>query len=149
MGQKTERTFDSPLVRRTCEKIYGSRVSPDAWTRWKGWAKVKGKKYSFEQFCFMVAIAQCRHENRFAELSMKKLKAIAYSDATIQMIGSLVAYLDNEGWAMGWDILTALAAEGVDVDGATLKRVIPGMRPNCWYQVNDVLSILNAASRSA
>ena len=117
-----------------------------AWANWKQWANVpKGRtiKYTAEQFCLLIAIATLRRKNQFGELSQKAVKTIAYSSDTIEMVTALAAHVSAEGWALGWDIRSALAVRGYEVSGAVLKRLMPKMRPNQWYQVDTVIRALD------
>lgn len=137
--------FSASIVRGACEKIYGSDVDAKVWANWKTWAEVpKGRttKYTLEQFCMLVGIATLRHKNRYGQLSQKAARKIAYSDSTIQMVEALNAHVKNEGWALGWDIRSALAVRGYEVSGAMLKKIIPSMRPNRWYQVDAVIGTI-------
>lgn len=133
--------FDGALVRNACENIYGRSISPDAWGRWKQWTGIKGqaRRYTAVEFCLMVGVATLRSQNQYGELNQKDIKAIAYSDATIQMVDALKAHVANEGWALGWDIRSALAVKGYEVSGAMLRKMMPSMRPNQWYQVDAVI----------
>ena len=138
--------FDKAIVRGACEKVYGGTIDPHAWLRWKQWAGVsKGRttKYTDEQFCMMIAIATLRSKNQYGELSQKALKKIAYSADTIEMVTALAAHVSAEGWALGWDIRSALALRGYEVSGAVLRRLMPKMRPNQWYQVDAVIRSLD------
>ena len=138
--------IDKAIVRGACEKIYGGAIDPHAWLRWKQWANVpKGRttKYTAEQFCLLIAIANLRKENQYGELSQKAVKAIAYSPDTIETVTALAAHVNAEGWALGWDIRSALAVRGYEVSGAVLKRLLPKMRPNQWYQVDAVIRALD------
>ena len=137
--------FSASIVRGACEKIYGSDVDAKVWANWKTWAEVpKGRttKYTLEQFCMLVGIATLRHKNRYGQLSQKAARKIAYSDATIQMVDALAAHVKNEGWALGWDIRSALAVKGYEVSGSMLKKMMPSIRPNQWYQVDSVIRTL-------
>lgn len=138
--------FDRAIVRGACEKIYEGSIDPHAWLRWKQWAGVaKGrtKQYTAEQFCMMIAIATLRKNNQYGELSQKAVKKIANSGTTIEMITALAAHINAEGWALGWNIRSALAMRGYEVSGAVLRRVVPKMRPNQWYQVDALIRALD------
>lgn len=140
------------IVRGACEKIYGGRVEAKSWARWKSWAGVDGGRtaqYTKEQFCFLIGIATIRKKNRRGELSQKAVNKIAYSDETIQMIDALAAHVENEGWALGWNIRSALAVRGYEVSGALLKKLMPSMSPNRWYQVDAVINAIDAAASAA
>ena len=58
------------------------------------------------------------------------------------MVDALATHVKNEGWALGWDIRSALAVKGYEVSGAMLKKMMPSIRPNQWYQVDTVISML-------
>ena len=137
--------FTASIVRGACEKIYGSEIDTKVWANWKIWADVpKGRttKYTGAQFCMLVGIATLRHKNRYGQLSQKAARAIAYSDKTIQMVDALASHIKNEGWALGWDVRSALALRGYEVSGAMLKKLMPSMRPNQWYQVDAVVRMI-------
>lgn len=138
--------FAASIVRGACEKVYGGSIDPHAWLNWKQWANVpKGRtvKYTGEQFCLLIAVATLRHKNQYGQLSQKAVKKIAYSADTIEMVSALAAHVEAEGWALGWDIRSALAVRGYEVSGAVLKRLMPKMRPNQWYQVDAVIRSLD------
>lgn len=144
--------FNAAIVRGACEKIYGGKIDPHAWLRWKEWARVpKGRTptYTAEQFCMLIGIATLRQKDRYGELSQKAVKKIAYSDETIQMIDALAAHVENEGWALGWNIRSALAVRGYEVSGALLKKLMPSMSPNRWYQVDAVIKVIESAANAA
>lgn len=137
--------FNGAIVRGACEKIYGGKVDPHAWLRWKKWAGVpRGRTatYTADQFCLLIGIAALRKNDRYGELSMKAVKKIAYADDTICMVDALAEHVRNEGWALGWDVRSALAVRGYEVSGAMLKKLMPSMRPNGWYQVDAVIKMI-------
>jgi hypothetical protein len=90
----------------------------------------------------MAAIATLRAKNQYAELDAADVRAIAYSDDTINMLGALILHIDDEGWAIGWDIRSALAVRGIEVSGAELKQQVSHLNPNRWYRVDDVANQL-------
>lgn len=142
MSKENNGTFTASIVRGACEKIYDGGIDAKAWANWKTWAGVpKGRstKYTAVEFCLLIGVATLRSKNQYGELSQKAVKRIAYSDETIQMVDALKLHVANEGWALGWDIRSALAVKGYEVSGAMLRKMMPSMRPNQWYQVDAVI----------
>ena len=138
--------FTASIVRGACEKIYNGKIDAGAWANWKTWAGVpKGRstKYTAVEFCLLIGVATLRSKNQYGELSQKAVRKIAYSDETIQMVTALTAHIKAEGWALGWDIRSALALRGYEVSGAVLRRLMPKMRPNQWYHVDAVIGALD------
>lgn len=145
-------SFDAAIVRNTCEKIYGGAIHAKTWARWKSWVgATKGRttKYTEKQFCLLIGVSTARKKKPIGKLNPKAIKAIAYSDETIQMIDALAAHVENEGWALGWDIRSALAVRGYEVSGAFLKKVMPALSPNRWYQVDAVIKAIESAANAA
>ena len=137
--------FTASIVRGACEKIYDGSLDSKAWANWKTWAGApngRTTQYTGGQFCVLIAIATLRSKNQYGELSQKAINKIAYSDATIQMVDALSEHIKDEGWALGWDIRSALALRGYEVSGSMLKKIMPTMRPNQWYQVDSVIKTL-------
>lgn len=137
--------FAASIVRGACEKIYDGKIDAGAWANWKIWAGVpKGRstQYTAVEFCLLIGVATLRSKNQYGELSQKAVRKIAYSDETIQMVDALAAHVKSEGWALGWDIRSALAVRGYEVSGAMLKKMMPSIRPNQWYQVDSVIKTL-------
>lgn len=137
--------FTASIVRGACEKIYDGKIDAGAWANWKTWAGVvKGRstKYTAVEFCLLIGVATLRSKNQYGELSQKAVRKIAYSDETIQMVDALAAHVKSEGWALGWDIRSALAVKGYEVSGSMLKKMMPSIRPNQWYQVDSVIKTL-------
>ena len=137
--------FTASIVRGACEKIYDGKIDSGAWANWKNWAGVvKGRstKYTAVEFCLLIGVATLRSKNQYGELSQKAVRKIAYSDETIQMVDALAAHVKSEGWALGWDVRSALAVKGYEVSGSMLKKMMPSIRPNQWYQVDSVIKTL-------
>lgn len=143
-----DKTFSASIVRGACERIYGSPIEAKAWARWKDWVGApKGRitTYTSTEFCMLVGIAKLRSKNQFRELRITAIKKIAFAATTIEMIGALAEHVENEGWAIGWDIQSALVLRGYEIDNAFLKKIMPDLSPNKWYQVDYVIRKLERA----
>lgn len=138
------RMFHSSMVRRACDHIYGRAMSDDSWRKWKVTIGLSGgdQEFTFEQFCQIGAIAQIKKKDSYKPIDMRSVKVIGGSDRMIRQIGGLIQSIDDSGWAMGWGIADILGLRGVKVDRSTLKAAVPGLRPNAWYQADEVIRML-------
>jgi len=134
-----DRVFPAKMVRGICEWIYKGTISRSAWTKWREWAKVskESRSYTFEQFCFLYAVASIRakEENRYRELWGGEVEAIAKSLETEEALGEFVRFFDSQ-YVVGKDAPRRLAHDGVRVSARTLYRNVPGFNMNKIYQVD-------------
>jgi|GEM_PF-973770 len=132
------RAFPGAMVRSICDRTYGSRISAEAWKNWRKWADVPQSKraYTFEQFCFLYAIALIRSDenNRYRELRLREIAKIAESLETQELLAGFVQFFDSE-LIVGKDAPIALAARGVKVSLKSLYRNVPGFSTGKIYQV--------------
>ena len=133
-----DRRFSGAMVRDVCNRVYGSRISRNAWANWRAWAGVRADKrtYTFDQFCFLFAVAliRSRQTNRYRELAKSEIIAIAQDDETIKTLGDFVDFFDSR-FVLGSDAPRLLAAKGVRVSMRTLYRNVPGFSMSKVYQV--------------
>ena len=132
------RVFSGAMVRSICDRTYGSRISADAWKNWRSWADVSPSKrtYTFEQFCFLYAIALIRsdEESRYRQLREKEIIKVSESLETQELLAEFIKFFDSE-LVVGKDAPIALAVRGVRVSLKTLYKNVPGFSTGKIYQV--------------
>ena len=133
-----DRAFSGAMVRSVCDRTYGSRISSDAWKNWREWADVLPTKrsYTFEQFCFLYAIALIRSDevDRYRQLREREIIKISESLETQKMLAEFIKFFDFE-LIVGKDAPIALAARGVKVSLKTLYKNVPGFSVGKIYQI--------------
>lgn len=133
-----DRMLPGAMVRSICDRVYGSRISSEAWRNWREWADVPKHKraYSFEQFCFLYAVASIRSNefSRYRQLRSSEIRKISESIETQEMLAKFVEFFDTD-LIVGKDAPIALAARGVRVSLKTLYKNVPGFSTGKIYQV--------------
>ncbi len=136
-----DRRFSGAMVRGICDHVHGSHVSRNAWGNWRTWAGVRAdtRSYTFEQFCFLFAIASIRskEEDKYRQLYKGEIEKIAESPETENTIGDFVRFFDSQ-YVVGKDAPRRLAHDGVKVSARTLYRNVPGFNMNKIYRVEQL-----------
>jgi len=133
-----DRVLPGAMVRSICDRTYGSRISSEAWKNWREWADVSKSKraYTFEQFCFLYAVALIRsnEEDRYRQLRRSEIRKISESLETQEVLAQFIEFFDAD-LIVGKDAPIALAARGVRVSLKTLYKNVPGFSTGKIYQV--------------
>lgn len=137
-----QRKFPTRMVRDCCSVIYGKPISRDAWTQWRRWSGVQARSryLSFEQFCYLAAIAwirghQLQHGNPRTELRRTEIDVIANGVELQSEIKRLLDIVDVDR-CIGRDAPLALAARGLDVSLRSLYRNVPGFNTQTVYKLD-------------
>lgn len=142
-----QRTFTSEFVRRWVRGVYGGELQPATWNRWRTWAKMpKGvQTYTWEQLCFLSAIALIRYKDKVLghsptrQLCRSEVDLVANSLELQEPLAQIVRRMDAEGRVAGKDAPTVLG-----VDRATLYRNVPGFHTRNSYSVEYLRRFVNA-----
>jgi hypothetical protein len=136
-----DRLFSGVMVKAICDRTYESRISNEAWKNWRSWARVpkRGRAYTFEQFCFLYAIALIRsdEDHRYRQLGRKEIRRIAESVETQEMMAGFIEFFDQD-LIVGKDAPIALATRGVKVSIKTLYKNVPGFSTGKVYRIEDL-----------
>jgi len=140
------RVFSTEFAKVFCRKTYGHRINKTTWCNWRSWADIPLRRRSctYEQLCFLVAIAQVRGEDRdlgkgfYPELSCSRVKVLADDPSFQERIVSGVRFIDDSAIVMGRDAPRALRLNGVEASLRSLYRNVPNFSAQKMYQLSDL-----------
>lgn len=132
-----ERLFSSKVAKISCERIYGKKISRDAWTNWRSWAGIsqRGRLIRFDEFCLLVAISYTRRSNQRGELFRGDIEDLANSLLVQEAVAAAIREMDFRGAVEGRNVEKALRKQGIHVSRATLYRKIPGFSMDNLYSI--------------
>jgi len=133
-----QRVFPISIAKAYVVRIYNRNPSPDTWKNWREWAGIsKGRMYiSFDQFCFLAAIATIRVCDRYRELNREEVEAMANSLAIQEPLAQLIYYIDSTEKVVGGDAIDALKARGIETTLRDLYRKVPKFSKQTIYPIN-------------
>ena len=142
-----ERRFPSGDVRRCLDVAYGRRVSNDAYRNWRGWAGVGGGWATYDQFCFLLAIAVIRRSQRGSrlertELERRQVVEIAESLEIQEMVAGAIAQTDSLGLVCGRDLPAALEQHGYQISRSSLYRLIHNFSQGRYYRLDKIVEAI-------
>jgi len=140
------RVFSTEFAKAFCRKIYGHRINKTTWANWRSWTGIPFRQRSctYEQLCFLVAIAQIRGEDRnlgkgfYPELSRPKVRALAENPNFQERMVSGIRFIDDSAIVMGRDAPRALQLHGVETSLRSLYRNVPNFSAQKMYQLNEL-----------
>lgn len=138
-----QRYFPVSMVKAYASRIYG-KISKNAWHNWRSWANVpKGAMLvTFDQFCFIAAIATLRTQHPRRELSRSEVQQIANSLDLQTSIAAVIEFMDNSGTIAGSDAIKALQIRGKRVSLRSLYRKIPAFSLHKFYSIEYLEKLL-------
>jgi hypothetical protein len=142
-----QRSFPAKLVRMCCTKIYGKPIYTNSWSAWRVWAKVEkrpGKRYTFEEFCRLAAIAYIRTVETKRELRYSQIQRKANTLQVQATIAKAVEYADAQGLVEGRHAVEALAQIGIKVTERSLYNNIPRFRRTAFYDIKYLKKLARA-----
>lgn len=141
-----ERRFPSAIVRACCEKVYGKSIATGTYRNWRSWAGVKkaAKYFSFEQFCFVIAIAEVRRRTypNAPELARPDIELIAKSVEIQEAISKTTQRLDEMGFVCGRDAVKALEDRGYKISRTNLYHKVPRFSALKVYRISYLESLV-------
>lgn len=139
-----DRRFSSAIAKACCQKVYGRAIHPSTYRNWRSWAGVKKgvKDLSFEEFCFLVAIAEirCRTFPVAPELSRVDVQTVADSVEIQAAIVAAIEKMDSLGFVYGRDAVKALSDRGLNVGRTNLYNLVPGFSASKIYRLDSLLT---------
>ena len=152
MLELKQRVFTTDFAKVFCRKIYRFPINKATWGNWRRWSGIpaRSRECSYEQLCFIVAIAYMRAEARefgdgyYQELKSSDVENIATSPSFQQMIAEGISFIDGNGLIAGRDIPRFLRITGNTVTSRTLYRKIPGFSLNKVYKFSDIETAIYA-----
>jgi len=138
-----ERKFYGEFVGVLVKAVYGRSPSSDTWKRWREWAGIakRRKEYSWEQLCFMVAIAAVRKDSprNYPEMDARRIQELANSLELQERVALAVAEKDKHG-IIGREIIPHYRSLGLKIQRSRLYRAIPDFSTSHLYTL-DVVKI--------
>lgn len=151
MGRKKEprkyslsikaRSLPSSIAKVCCERVYGKSIAPATWSNWRRWAGIsnRAREIDFDQFCFLVAIAEIRRRQfpvtHTSELIYAEVLAISQSVEVQLAVSGAIREMDFRGFVSGRHAAIALAEKGLSVARSTLYKKVPGFSLDRVYAI--------------
>lgn len=151
MGRKREprkyslsikaRSLPSSIAKVCCERVYGKSIAPATWSNWRRWAGIgnRAREIDFDQFCFLVAIAEIRRRQfpsaHTSELIYDEVLTISQSIEVQSAASAAIREMDLRGFVWGRHAAIALAGKGLSVARSTLYEKVPGFSLDRIYPI--------------
>lgn len=136
LSQLGGREFYPELVTALVKAMYGKTPSNDAWKKWREWAGVgkRSKVYSWEQLCFILAIAAIRRRSpkNNPELNANQVALFAGDVAFQEKIANAIGEVDKVG-IVGRGIVSHYARQGLKVTEHQLRYRIDDFKAKRIY----------------
>jgi hypothetical protein len=138
------RVLPTKIARLMAQRIYGKKISNEAWKNWKLWANCPGRKIWMEldDIAVILAIAAIRSQNRFGELDRQTIaRNIPFAS---QRLALLIKEMDH-GLILGKDIPAFIEAYCFTRPSTTmLYRRIPQFSSRTLYEKRLILEAIAA-----
>jgi len=133
------RIFASGMVKQYCTALYGKAIANDAWVKWREWAGLtrRRRSFTFEQFCFVAAIATIRSMGGYNKRQLRESEILKQANSVElqNCIAEAIAYLDALGVVSGFDAVEELQRRGIETNRRALSRKVPGFSCYGVYKV--------------